>query len=52
MPNFDKVFIVDSDTSGVRFSAILHQGAGPVAFFNRLFAAHHLRLAAYERELI
>jgi hypothetical protein len=31
---------------------VLHQGAGPVAFFSRPFAARHLKLAAYEQELI
>jgi hypothetical protein len=31
---------------------VLHQGAGAVAFFSRPFAPRHLKLAAYERELI
>jgi hypothetical protein len=52
MPDFDKLFLVDCDASGVRFGVVLHQGAGPVAFFSRPFAARHLKLAAYERELI
>ncbi|WVZ69650.1 hypothetical protein U9M48_018405 [Paspalum notatum var. saurae] len=52
MPDFDKLFFVDCDASGVGFGAGPHQGAGPVAFFSRPFAARHLKLAAYERELI
>jgi hypothetical protein len=52
MPDFDGLFIIDFDASGVGFGAVLHQGAGPVAFFSRPFAARHLKLAAYERELI
>jgi hypothetical protein len=39
MPDFDKLFIVDCDTSGVGFSVVLHQGARPVAFFSRPFDA-------------
>jgi len=52
MPDFDKLFMVDCDASGVGFGAVLHQGAGPLPFFSRPFAARHLKLAAYERELI
>ena len=52
MPDFDRTFTVDSDASGAGFGAVLHQGAGPLAFFSRPFTARHLKLAAYERELI
>jgi hypothetical protein len=52
MLDFDKPFTVDTDASGSRFSAVHHQGAGPLAFFSRPFAARHLKLAAYERKLI
>jgi hypothetical protein len=32
--------------------AVLHQTAGPLAYFSKSFAARHLKLAAYKRELI
>jgi hypothetical protein len=52
LPDFSKTFIMDCDTSGAGFGAVLHQGAGPLAFFSRVVAPHHAKLAAYERELI
>ncbi|CAN6328531.1 unnamed protein product [Urochloa humidicola] len=52
LPDFDTSFVVDCDASGCGFGAVLHQGAGPLAFFSRPFAARHLKIAAYECELI
>jgi hypothetical protein len=45
LPDFDKSFIVDYYTSGSGCS-------GPLAFFSHAIAPHHVKLAAYERELI
>ena len=52
MPDFARPFIVDCDASRVGFGAVLHQGDGPLAYFSRPFATRHLKLAAYEQELI
>lgn len=52
LPNFDKSFLVDCDASGTGFGVVLHQCVGPIAFFSKAVAPHHLQLAAYERELI
>jgi hypothetical protein len=52
MSDFNKCFTVDCDASSVGFGAILHQGAVPLAFFSKPFAPRHMKLAAYERELI
>ena len=52
MPDFEWQFVVDCDASSTGFGAVLHQGSGPLAFFSRPFAARHVKLAAYEREVI
>ena len=52
LPAFDQPFLVDCDASGSGFGAVLHQGDGALTFFSRPFAARHMKLAAYERELI
>ncbi|WVZ63768.1 LOW QUALITY PROTEIN: hypothetical protein U9M48_013374 [Paspalum notatum var. saurae] len=51
-PDFNQAFVVECDTSVSGFGAVLHQGAGAVAFLSRLIAPRHAKLAAYERELI
>jgi hypothetical protein len=52
LPDFNKEFMVDCDASGSGFGAVLHQGDGPLAYFSRQFVPRHLKIAAYERELI
>jgi hypothetical protein len=52
LPDFDSPFVVDCDASGTGFGAVLHQGVGPLAFYSKPFAARHLKIATYERELI
>jgi hypothetical protein len=48
LPVFDRVFIVECDTSGSGFNVVLHQGAGPMVFFSH----QNAKLATYEREMI
>ena len=52
LPTFDRPFLVDCDTSGIGFGAVLRQGEEALAFFSRPFTARHLKLDVYERELI
>jgi hypothetical protein len=52
MPSFAKQFIMDCDASGAGFGVVLHQDAEPHAFFSGPFAARHLKLVAYDHELI
>ncbi|WVZ89668.1 hypothetical protein U9M48_036041, partial [Paspalum notatum var. saurae] len=48
IPDFNKSFIVECDASKSGFGV----GSGAIAFFSRLIAARHLKLAVYERKLI
>jgi hypothetical protein len=50
LPDFDWDFMVECDTSGCGFGAVLH--IGPLAFFSKPIAAQHYKLVAYECELI
>jgi hypothetical protein len=52
LPDFTWAFVVDCDASSSSIGVVLHQGAGPIAFFNQAIAPHHSKLSAYERLLI
>jgi hypothetical protein len=52
LSNFTKPFGVNYDVLGFDFGPVLHQGAGPLAFFSRAIAPHHAKHMAYEQELI
>jgi hypothetical protein len=52
MLDFKRQFMVDCDASGTSFGVVLHQRSEALAFFSCPFAARHVKLAAYERELI
>jgi hypothetical protein len=45
-------FTIECDASGSVLGAVLHQGAGPIAFINRPLVPRHSKLVAYECELI
>jgi hypothetical protein len=47
LPDFDKLFVVKCDVSGLGLGAVLHQGTGLVAFFSRPIAVRHAKLVAY-----
>ena len=44
---FTATFVVDCDTSGSGFGAVLHQDRAPIAFFSRPFAARHLIISRW-----
>jgi hypothetical protein len=50
--DFTTKFTVKRDASGTGLGAVLHQGAGPIAFFSRQLVPQDAKLAAYEHEQI
>jgi hypothetical protein len=48
LSNFTKPFGVNYDVLSFDFGPVLHQGAGPLAFFSRAIAPHHAKHMAYE----
>jgi len=52
MSIFDMPFVIEYHASSVEFRVVLHQYCGLLAFFSRPFTTRHLKLAAYEWELI
>lgn len=51
MPNFDKLFVVESNASGTGIGVVLMQEGHPIAYFSRALSSSSRLKSVYEREL-
>ncbi|GJS23053.1 zinc finger, CCHC-type containing protein [Tanacetum coccineum] len=52
LPDFNEIFIIEADASGIGIGAVLQQNGHPIAFLSKTLAPKHQVLSTYEKEFL
>ena len=52
LPDFNRPFIIEADTSGVRIGAILMQDGRPLAYTSKALSPSHQNKSTYDKEML
>ena len=52
LPDFNKLFVIESDACGAGIGAVLMQESWPIAYASKAISPSHLSLYIYDKEML